>query len=427
MTTKLIKKSFSKIDKSYIQLFKHKRRMPTIVGDFSLKEFFENKKKKKNFDEINKNSLNSASVKLDLIISDLQQNNSDIKKQFLEDTVLQSENDELRKRMQALYNRKKTYEKKEEEDLSQNPKKKSHIDSTQEAIKHMLYITKKFAIDKNIVRTKTEQNKKVPPICKYTPNLSYISKHIPAFYFGNHRTIINNMKENDKNENRINLEHVNKSSINIKLSKNFDEKFNSISNINNINNIRYNHNLSMTENYNTNSKNDISNSKINNNIFNINKSFKINKHIMKKPSKIIKNLKNSILIEKIAANLEKEQDKFKKDLSVIKSTTINETKTKNNISKRKIPKFPDEQKGMKYNISVPIFNKMTSREKNRPLINKNINMADYSPNYDAIYPNQYKYFMKNDKIKKKKYKLRKILGSYNTKGEYVLLPSLNKH
>ena len=47
MTTKLIKKSFSKIDKSYIQLFKHKRRMPTIVGDFSLKEFFENKKKKK--------------------------------------------------------------------------------------------------------------------------------------------------------------------------------------------------------------------------------------------------------------------------------------------------------------------------------------------------------------------------------------------
>ena len=148
---------------------------------------------------------------------------------------------------------------------------------------------------------------------------------------------------------------------------------------------------------------------------------------MKKPSKIIKNLKNSILIEKIAANLEKEQDKFKKDLSVIKSTTINETKTKNNISKRKIPKFPDEQRGMKYNISVPIFNKMTSREKNRPLINKNINMADYSPNYDAIYPNQYKYFMKNDKIKKKKYKLRKILGSYNTKGEYVLLPSLNKH
>ena len=49
MTTKLIKKSFSKIDKSYIQLFKHKRRMPTIVGDFSLKEFFENKKKKKKF------------------------------------------------------------------------------------------------------------------------------------------------------------------------------------------------------------------------------------------------------------------------------------------------------------------------------------------------------------------------------------------
>ena len=428
MTTKLTKRSFSKIDKSYIQLFKHKRRMPTIVGDFSLKEFFENKKNKKNSVEINKDSPNSTSAKLDLIISDLQHNNSDITKQFLEDKVLQSENDDLRKRMQALYKRKKTYEKKEEDDLYQNPKKKSHIASTQEAIKHMLYIVKKFAIDKNLVRTKTEQNKKVPPICKYTPNLSYISKHIPAFYFGNHRTIINNMKENDKIDDRINVENVNKSCINIKLSKNFEEKLNSISNINNVSNIKYNHNLSMTEKCNTNNKNDISNSKIKNNICKTNKAYKTNKNIMKKPSKIIKNWKNSIIIAKIVANLEKGQDKFKKDLSAIKSTTINETKTINNISKRKIPKFLDEQIGLRYNISVPIFNKMTSREKkNRPLMKKNLNMADYNPNYDAIYPSQYKYFMKNDKIKKKKYKLRKILGSYNTKGEYVLLPSLNKH
>ena len=415
MTTKLItKKSFSKIDKSYIQLFKHKRRMPTIIGEYSLKEFMENKKSNKSSFEIDNNNHNSTNAKLDLIIADLQQNNSNMTKQFLEDTILQSENDELRHRMQVLYKRKKTYEKKE---LTDYPKKKSHIDSTKDSIKHMLYISKKFAIDKELVRTKTEQNKKVPPICKYSPNLDYISKHIPAFYFGNHRTIINSMKENDKNENKINIENINKSSINIKLSKNFEEKLNSI-------NIKYNHNLSMTENYNTNSKNDFSNSKSTNNVSKNSKIVKINKNIMKKPSKLIKNLKNSILINKITAKLEKEQEKFKKHLSIIKSTTINESK--NNISKRKISKFTDEQIGMKYNISVPIFSKMTSREKNRPIM-KNQNMADYNPNYDAIYPNQYKYLIINDKIRKKKYKLRKILGSYDTKGEYVLLPSLNKH
>ena len=416
MTTKLItKKSFSKIDKSYIQLFKHKRRIPTIIGEYSLKEFMENKKSNNSSIEIDNNNHNSTNAKLDLIIADLQQNNSNIIKQFLEDTVLQSENDELRHRMQALYKRKKTYEKKE---LTEYPKKKSHIDSTKDAIKHMLYISKKYAIDKELVRTKTEQNKKVPPICKYTPNLDYISKHIPAFYFGNHRTIINGMKENNKNEHKINIENINKSSINIKLTKNFEEKLNWINN-------KYNHNLSMTENYNTNSKNDISNSKSTNNVSNNSKIFKINKKILKKPSKLIKNLKNSILINKIAAKLEKEQEKFKKHLLLIKSTTINETK--NNVTKRKIPKFIDEQIGLKYNISVPIFSKMTSREKNRPLINKNQNMADYNPNYDAIYPNQYKYLCINDKVRKKKYKLRKILGSYDTKGEYVLLPSLNKH
>ena len=415
MATKLItKKSFSKIDKSYIQLFKHKRRIPTINGEYSLKEFMENKKSNKSSIEIDNNNHNSTNAKLDLIIADLQQNNSNIIKQFLEDTVLQSENDELRHRMQALYKRKKTYEKKE---LTEYPKKKSHIDSTKDAIRHMLYISKKYAIDKELVRTKTEQNKKVPPICKYTPNLDYISKHIPAFYFGNHRTIINGMKENDKNEHKINIENINKSSINIKLTKNFEEKLNWINN-------KYNHNLSMTENYNTNSKNDISNSKSTNNVSNNSKIFKINKNILKKPSKLIKNLKNSILINKIAAKLEKEQEKFKKHLLLIKSTTINETK--NNVTKRKIPKFIDEQIGLKYNISVPIFSKMTSREKNRPIM-KNQNMADYNPNYDAIYPNQYKYLIINDKIRKKKYKLRKILGSYDTKGEYVLLPSLNKH
>ena len=129
MTTKLLaKKSFSKADKSYIQLFKHKRRIPSISGDFSLKEFFENKKNNKNSIEVNKNDHNSTAAKLDSIIADLHHNsNNDITKQFLEDTILRSENDEFRQKMQAIYQRKKTYEKKE---VTENPKKKTHIDST---------------------------------------------------------------------------------------------------------------------------------------------------------------------------------------------------------------------------------------------------------------------------------------------------------
>ena len=54
-------------------------------------------------------------------------------------------------------------------------------------------------------------------------------------------------------------------------------------------------------------------------------------------------------------------------------------------------------------------------------------MADYTPNYDAIYPSNYKHDINtNEKLKKKKYRLRKILGSYNIGEEYILLPVLNK-
>ena len=69
---------------------------------------------------------------------------------------------------------------------------------------------------------------------------------------------------------------------------------------------------------------------------------------------------------------------------------------------------------------------MTSRENKHHRANKNQTHIDYNPNYDAIFPCNYKYNIIKEKLKKKKYKLRKILGSYNTKGEYVLLPILNK-
>ena len=81
---------------------------------------------------------------------------------------------------------------------------------------------------------------------------------------------------------------------------------------------------------------------------------------------------------------------------------------------------PDNQKRI---ISVPIFKKMMSREK---LFDTNKCLADYMPNYDAIYSNAYKYISNNEELKKKKNLLRKILFSSRPPSQYILLPSLNK-
>ena len=179
----------------------------------------------------------------------------------------------------------------------------------------------------------------------------------------------------------------------------------------NFNNSNFKDDITITEN------NNKSKIKDGNDTANKSKTIKVIKNIIKKPSKIEKNLQNDYLLDKIISKLEK-NDKDN-NLSIGKYTlNIRTQKIKRNLFKS------NETLGIKYNISVPIFDKMTSRQKKIPLKNKN--MADYNPNYDAIYPNSHKYIFVNDKMKKKKYKLRKILGSYNTKGEYVLLPMLNK-
>jgi len=397
-------KSFSRFDRGYIQLFKQRSRLPTLTGDNKINnKLFTTKKEKPKIIEIDKTP-DSTSAKLDLIISNLQKNNSYITQQFFEDMTLQSENNDLRQRMLILYKRRKN---KEIQENIKEEKPRLHIDTTKDAINHMKYLSNKYAIDKEILRIKTEQNNKSPPICRYNPKFNYISKHIPVVYFGYHKTNKNINETNNKENDNIKIRDTpnditNNSSI--KISKDLGGEVIIIDKDNLIN-----------ENNNNNSISNISKNK------STIKTIKIPKNIIKKPFKLNKNLKNPSLLNRIITKLEKE--KINDNNISAGRYTIN-IKTHKNI-KRNLPHM-NKPINMKYNISVPIFNKMTSREKNRPFHDKFKNMADYNPNYDSILPTKYQYKFTNNKLMKKRIKLRKILGSYNTSGEYVLLPSLNK-
>ena len=407
----IIKKSFSKADNAYIQLFKPNVKLINIAGQYKIGELMKNKKHKKS--DLDKN-IDSTSAKLNLIIKDIQKSNSYITKQFYEDIKIQNENEDLRQRMQMLYQKRQLRERNEnkEEKVTKN----KNIYGTQDAIKHMLFMAKKYAVDKELARIKTEQNKKSPPICKYSPKLNYISKHIPVADFGYH----NNREKEKIGENNKNIRNYlieeNKNISKYKIHNRNDEKLNQTDN------------LLITENNNSKSINNSKTKSINSSMSNKIQNIKIIKNIFKQPINLKKEkgkeTKNNSLIYKTTIKVEKESNKLNNDSTSGKNTFIAK---RNSIFKRNIPKnLKLIQNKIKYNVSVPIFNKMTSRENKHHRDNKNQTHIDYNPNYDAIFPCNYKYNIIKEKLKKKKYKLRKILGSYNTKGEYVLLPILNK-
>ena len=408
-----MKKSFSKADNNFIQLFKHKTKLTNINGDHKIKDLIIDKRNNLKTVETRKRYLDTTSAKLDKIISKLQKNNSYISQQFLEESNIQIENDELRERMKVLYKRRKTMEniKKKE-----NDKRQYQINSIKEAIEHMLYFSKKYAIDKEVIRINYEQNNKKPPICRYTPSLNYISRHIPVVHFGYH----------NKNNKYINDNEKSSENIKVKLYKSL--------NINNTNNtleeVKINTNNSIMSNIEekkNNEENDIKNLKLNNN----NNKKESNVRILKKITLNKSDKKEKNLLDKIIKKESRKKNKNTPNNSINNNkTNLDKLITINNdinINKQIKKNIIASHSIMNYNISVPHFNKMISRDKNNCLIEKNKNMADYTPNYDAIYPSNYKHDIhKNDQLKKKKYKLRKILGSYNISEEYILLPILNK-
>ena len=435
-----MKKSFSRADNNFIQLFKHKRKLAILNGDYKIKELIIGKKNNLKTVETRKKILDTTSAKLDQIISKLQKNNSYITQQFFEDSNLQLENDELRERMKILFKKRK---KKEKLAKKEKEKEKFQINSAKEAIEHMLYFSKKYAVDKEIIRINYEQNNKMPPVCRYTPSLNYIWKHIPVVHFGyNNNQNNNNYSDNAKNvenfktktfKNLNTMEENNNTHKSIKVSQNNESTINNNINSNNNSKEKNKNNINIIEDNNNNSNNN-KNKKINNMLNNYTKKgnkIRILKKIILNKTNNSKQ-KDSNLLDKIINQVSKKQSQNRSspnnNINIYK-THLDKFNTLNNepsIHKTIKRNIQPSHSIIKYNISVPLFNKMTSRKKNIYLIEKNKNMADYNPNYDAIFPSNYKHDTNiNDKMKKKKYKLRKILGSYNINEQYMLLPVLN--
>jgi len=235
------------------------------------------------------------------------------------------------------------------------------LNGIRESIKNLIKFEKKYALDENFVKLKLKENNKTPPICSYNPNLNCINKHTPiADLCGHHYKSLIKLKK--QNQKKYSYNHDDKIILN-------EEENNESKNANKINN----------------NNNQDTFTSINN---------KINH------SKSI-NLMSRINYSK---NIEKKRRPISKSNSMELSST-------NSYKK-------------KSNISVPIFHKMISRDKNNYL-NKNIFLGDYFPNYDSIYSNANKYTYINKELKNKKNKLRKIISCSNPPGEYLLLPSLN--
>ena len=249
--------------------------------------------------------------------------------------------------------------------------KVERLDGIRESIKRLKQHKTKFAIDKDIVKLKIKENKKTPPICAYNPNLDYISKHVPIPDLQGHHHI--NLIKLKKQEEKKQIKHVN----NIYDDEEFEENYDI-----NINNKKTNNNIISIKSYN--------NKKINPHNIN-NKELYYNSL-----NTIDNNFKYNILPKSQSHSMS------------IESTRLNKRKIKNNIS-------------------VPIFNKMLSRDKNNnSFFNNHCYLADYFPNYNSIDSNANKYIYINKDLKNKKNRLRKIMASSNPSSEYLLLPILNK-
>ena len=236
------------------------------------------------------------------------------------------------------------------------------LDGIHESIQRLIRHKKRFALEESLVKFKIRENNKIPSICSYNPNYKSISKHIPiADLQGHHNINLNNLQQ-------IKNEDNNKYNIELTKEKNNDNDNNktyipkdSLS----INSYDYKKNISRNNlnHYQINNYSQRNNNKINN-LFGIS------------------------------------------DYSSIELSQINPEK-------------------IQKNISVPNFNKMTSREQNNFFLPKQRYLADYFPNYDSIYSNANKFMNINKELKDKKSKLRKIISYSNPPAEYLLLPILN--
>ena len=343
----------------------------------------------------------STNTKLNKIIFNLEQKNMHLREQFLDnDNNKQNECNSMHRKILDLLKRNKMREKKKKEE------KNEKLYGIRESIKRLIIHNKKYALNEETIQSILKENSKSPSLYRYSPNYFSINKHIPSPDLSEH---------NNNNNNRINNSNMNLS--NIISYKNKNKNNNNISN----NNLNVSNIISYKNNNNNNSIINISNISYKNknnknraiksscNIRNMNKYKKIINKINKNRNENTKNIHN--VIHSMDSKYIKYND-FESKKKDIQSSVSMDLLTLN----------PDKKKSI---ISIPNFSKMISREKNSYLGNKS-NLADYFPNYNAIYPNANKFMSFNKDLKEKKNKLRKIISSSNPPKYYLLLPSLNK-
>ena len=354
-------KSLSKTDKDYSFFFKHKRKIPKSNSDY-------------NINNLNNNSNTSVlpvkptNIKLNqLILNYEQKNKNNIRyKLLLENNNNykdKNKKNDLQKRIKKLFKNDKFIVQKNTYD------ERDRLDGIQESIKRLLKWKKRYALNKSLYNYIKKENNKTPPVCRYTPNLESIKRHIPVADLKGHQSI------NIKRIQKVNEEIEKK--INLNNKQNLEEEY-----------MDFNMNTKKDDITSINSYNDKNN---------------YSNYELNQLKGIDKNYYYNFIDDQLNCNNNERLINY----SISNEITL--------LNPNKLQK----------NISSPIFKKMIGRDKNSYL-NSQRYMMDYSPNYNSIYSNANKNISVNQNLKNKKIKLRKIISSSNPPTEYLLLPSLNK-
>lgn len=355
-------KSLSTTDKKFSFLFKHRKKIPKSYSDVNISNL-------NNISMTSIQPLKSTNKKLNQIILNYEQKNkNNIRHQlFFENEIKKKDkdknkNNDLQKRIKKLLKNNKFKEEKNTCD------ERDRLDGVHESVKRLLKWKKKYALNKSLYNCILMENNKTPPVCRYTPNIESIKKHIPVADLKGHQSI--NIKRIQKEKEEIEKQNKFYSKLNFEeyMESNMDIINNDITTINSYND-----------------KNNYSN-------YEINKFQRIdNKYYFNFINNQLNCNNNSKPISYSISN----------EISL-----LNPNKLKNNIPS-------------------PIFKKMIGRDKKSYLYSHKY-MMDYSPNYNYIYSNANKSVSINQNLKNKKIKLRKIMSSSNPPTEYLLLPILNQ-
>ena len=131
----------------------------------------------------------STDKKLNQILLNSKQSISKIKKKIFPDSQTQILQNDFHHKMKLLLNERNLIQNKEN-----NDQKNITVDNLLTSIERLKKWNKKYNLPKSKIKILQEENNRMPPLCKYTPDYNSIYKHIPVVYFNNHNDNFNPKK-----------------------------------------------------------------------------------------------------------------------------------------------------------------------------------------------------------------------------------------